>query len=56
MDPSARKAIGKLKPGEALLEALLLDNIGSVSEELLETLPEKQAETYELSFHFRRES
>ncbi|RLG81189.1 MAG: phosphoglycerate kinase [Thermoprotei archaeon] len=40
--PAAREAINKLKPGEVLL----LDNVRFVSEELIEALPEKQAETY----------
>ncbi len=42
MGPTAREKIRGLKPGEILL----LDNVRFVSEELIEALPEKQAETY----------
>ncbi len=42
MGPTAREEINKLKPGEALL----LDNLRFVSEELIEAIPERQANTY----------
>ncbi len=42
MGPSAREAIKKLEPGKALL----LDNLRFVSEELIEAIPEKQANTF----------
>jgi len=42
MGPAARSAISRLKPGEALL----LDNVRFVSEELLEGEPQKLAETH----------
>ncbi len=42
MGPAAREAIRRLEPGQVLL----LDNLRFVSEELLEAIPEKQANTY----------
>ncbi len=42
MGPTARNAIKELKPGEAIL----LDNLRFVSEELIEAIPEKQVNTF----------
>ncbi len=42
MGPAAREAIAKLRPGEALL----LDNVRFVSEEVIERRPELQAKTF----------